>query len=122
MRSECCPSRPGLRAPRSGRGWDPGLLGGVSELRGGTGGRPSGVSREKAPTGAQASLGTGRGGACRHWRNHRLGSVASVGLTTASVERGMAGGLQKWGTGEGSQPFPHPTQDSGGQSQVGLDR
>lgn len=34
----------------------------------------------------------------------------------------MAGGLQKWGTGEGSQPFPHPTQDSGGQSQVGLDR
>ena len=34
----------------------------------------------------------------------------------------MAGGLQKWGTGEGSQPFPHPTQDLGGQSQVGLDR
>ena len=37
---------------------DPGLLGGDSELRGGTGGRTRGVSREKAPTGAHTSPGT----------------------------------------------------------------
>lgn len=78
---------------------------------------PSGVSREKSSywctglSGHREEVGpAGTGGITG------LGSMASVGLTTASVES-MAGGLQKWGWGRVTAlPPPHP--GSGGQSQV----